>query len=146
MKPFGEKAMARPDRSALFLLALLAATGAAQAAPFDANLPYPTEVALSQEKDGYIYRRFPGNQRLYTYDLDPAGRSACNDSCASARPPILAPANAKAMGDWSVIRRDDGTQQWAYHGKPVYSLFHDAPNKPVGDGEGGVWHILPYEK
>ena len=50
------------------------------------------------------------------------------------------------MGDWSVIRRDDGTQQWAYHGKPVYSLFHDAPNKPVGDGEGGVWHVLPYEK
>jgi predicted lipoprotein with Yx(FWY)xxD motif len=146
MKLSGEEDMAGPERSALFLLALLATSGAAQAAPFDANLPYPTEVALSQEKDGYIYRRFPGNQRLYTYDLDPADRSACNDSCASARPPILAPANAKAMGDWSVIRRDDGTQQWAYHGKPVYSLFHDAPNKPVGDGEGGVWHILPYEK
>ena len=94
MKLFGEKAMAGPKRAALFLLVLL--TSAAHAAPFDANLPYPTEVALSQEKDGYIYRRFPGNQRLYTYDLDPAGRSACNDSCASARPPILAPANAKA--------------------------------------------------
>ena len=138
--------MAGQRRAALFLLVLIGTGGVAQAAPFDANLPYPTEVALSQEKDGYIYRRFPGNQRLYTYDLDPAGRSACNDSCASARPPILAPANAKAMGDWTVIRRDDGTHQWAYRGKPVYSLFHDAPAKPMGDGEGGVWHILPYEK
>src|ERR1700744_5377412 len=115
MKPFGEKVMSGPRRSALFLLVLFAAAGTAQAAPFDANLPYPTEVALSQEKDGYIFRRFPGNQRLYTYDLDPAGRSACNEGCAGARPPILAPANAKPMGDWSVVRRDDGTQQWAYH-------------------------------
>jgi predicted lipoprotein with Yx(FWY)xxD motif len=134
-----------PKKHALFIfLGMVSLGGAAQAA-FDANLPYPTEVALSQEKDGYIFRRFPGTQRLYTYDLDPAGRSACNDSCSSARPPILAPANAKAMGEWSVIRRDDGRQQWAYRGKPVYSLFHDAPNQPKGDGEGGVWHLLPYE-
>ena len=138
--------MPAPRRAALFLLVLIAASGAAHAAPFDANLPYPTEVALSQEKDGYVFRRFPGGQRLYTYDLDPFDHSACSGSCASARPPVLAPANAKALGDWSVIRRDDGNQQWAYHGKPVYSLFHDAPNKPVGDGEGGVWHLLPYEK
>lgn len=138
------------NRSLVLLLLLLAlglfGSGGAQAAAFDANLPYPTEVALSQEKDGYVFRRFPGGQRLYTYDRDPFDRSACSGSCASARPPILAPANAKAMGEWSVIRRDDGAQQWAYRGKPVYSMFHDAPNKPVGDGEGGIWHLLPYEQ
>jgi predicted lipoprotein with Yx(FWY)xxD motif len=50
------------------------------------------------------------------------------------------------MGDWTVIRRDNGLLQWAYRGKPVYSMFHDAPNTPRGDGEGGVWHLLPYEK
>ena len=114
---------------------------------FDAGLPYPGEVALSEEGDaGFVYRRFPGSQRLYTYDMDRGGRSYCNAGCASARPPVVAPASANAMGDWSVIRRDDGQLQWAYRGHPVYSMFHDDPKHPAGDGEDGVWHLLPYEK
>ena len=126
-----------------FLLSLSAPALAA----FDEALPYPTEVALSEEGDkGYVFRRFPGGQRLYTYDLDRAGRSFCNEGCESARPPILAPAGSKPLGDWTVIRRDNGLLQWSYRGQPVYSMFHDAPNAPRGDGEGGVWHILPYEK
>jgi predicted lipoprotein with Yx(FWY)xxD motif len=116
-------------------------------AAFDATLPYPAEVALSEVGDkGYVYVRFPGAQRLYTYDLDRAGRSFCNEGCVSARPPILAPAGSKPLGDWTVIRRDDGLLQLAYRGSPVYTLFHDAPNAPHGDGEGGVWHLLPIEK
>jgi predicted lipoprotein with Yx(FWY)xxD motif len=127
--------------------ALLVVCGIAPVRAFDANLPYPAEVALSEEGDhGFVFRRFPGSQRLYTYDLDRGGRSYCNAGCASARPPVVAPASAKAMGDWTVVRRDDGQLQWAYRGQPVYSLFHDAPKDPAGDGEGGVWHLLPYEK
>jgi len=116
-------------------------------AAFDAALPYPAEVALSEVGDkGYVFVRFPGAQRLYTYDQDRAGRSFCNEGCDSAHPPVLAPADAKPLGDWTVIRRDNGQMQWTYRGHPVYTLFHDAPNAPHGDGEGGVWHILPYEK
>jgi predicted lipoprotein with Yx(FWY)xxD motif len=128
--------------------ALLTVCGGAPAwAAFDATLPYPAEVALSEVGDkGYVYVRFPGAQRLYTYDLDRAGRSFCNEGCATARPPILAPAGSKPMGDWTVIRRDNGLLQWAYRGSPVYSMFHDAPNSPRGDGEGGVWHLVPIEK
>src|SRR3954462_11141015 len=110
MVKFDSKVKAVTANRSLFFVLLLAVPGVARAAPFDANLPYPTEVALSQEKDGYVYRRFPGGQRLYTYDRDPFDRSACNASCARSRPPILAPANAKSMGDWTVIRRDDGAQ------------------------------------
>lgn len=127
--------------------AFLLFCGAAPVRAFDANLPYPAEVALSEEGDhGFVFRRFPGSQRLYTYDLDHDGRSYCDGGCASARPPVVAPASAKPMGDWSPARRNDGQLQWAYRGHPVYSMFHDAPNNPVGDGEGGVWHLLPYEK
>jgi predicted lipoprotein with Yx(FWY)xxD motif len=116
-------------------------------AAFDANLPYPAEVALSEEGDhGFVFRRFPGSQRLYVYDLDHDGRSYCNGGCASARPPVIAPVSAQPMGDWTLARRDDGQLQWAYRGHPVYSFFHDAPNDPRGDGEGGIWHLLPYEK
>jgi len=131
-----------PAAAALFVIC-----GIVPVCAFDANLPYPAEVALSEEGDhGFIFRRFPGSQRLYIYDLDHADRSYCNGGCASARPPVVAPASAHAMGEWSLIHRDDGQLQWAYRGHPVYSMFHDAPRDPAGDGEGGVWHLLPYEK
>ena len=126
-----------------FLLSLSAPALAA----FDEALPYPTEVALSQEGDkGFVFRRFPGSQRLYFYDLDKPDRSLCNEGCIGARPPVYAPASAQVTGEWAPIRREDGRMQWSYRGHPVYTFFHDKPNEPYGDGEGGVWHLLPYEK
>jgi predicted lipoprotein with Yx(FWY)xxD motif len=139
MKSVGKRAFA--------IVPVLILCGVPAKAAFDIALPYPTEVALSEEGDkGFVYRRFPGAQRLYIYDLDRAGRSYCNEGCEGAHPPVIAPASASSMGQWSVIRRYDDRLQWVYRGRPVYSLFHDAPNDPHGDGEGGVWHILSYEK
>ncbi|MFO1248756.1 MAG: hypothetical protein U1E93_11165 [Alphaproteobacteria bacterium] len=116
-------------------------------AAFNQALPYPTEVALSDEgAKGFVYRRFPGSQRLYFYDLDKDGQIACNETCIGARPPVYAPASAQPVGEWTVVPRPDGRKQWAYRGHPVYTFFHDKPNEPYGDGEGGVWHLVPYEK
>ena len=33
----------------------------------------------------------------------------CTTGCDSARPPLLAPNDAKAMGDWTLVRRDGGS-------------------------------------
>ena len=132
---------------AFAVLPLFILTGFPARAAFDVGLPYPTEVALSEEGDnGYVFRRFPGSQRLYIYDLDRAGRSYCNEDCMGAYPPVIAPASAQPMGQWITIRRDDGRLQWAYRGHPVYSFFHDAPKDPRGDKDGGQWHLVPYEK
>ena len=129
------------------LVAVCIALSAPALAAFNEALPYPTEVAVSQEGDkGFVFRRFPGSQRLYTYDLDKDGHVACNETCIGARPPVYAPAAAQPVGEWTAVRRDDGRLQWAYRGHPVYTFFHDKPNEPHGDGEGGVWHIVPYEK
>lgn len=106
---------------------------------------YPEEVALSQEgSKGWVYRRFPGGQRLYFYDLDKDGKSACNRGCDGAWTPVYAPPDSVSKGLWSVIVRDDGSRQWAYKGRPVYTLYHDDPAAPAGDGREGVWHILPF--
>ncbi|WP_112663016.1 COG4315 family predicted lipoprotein [Microvirga flavescens] len=79
---------------------------------------------------------------LYVFDKDSAGKSACNDACATNWPPLKAAADAKASGDWSVITRDDGAKQWAYKGKPVYTWAKDSkPGDVTGDGVNNVWHI-----
>ena len=37
---------------------------------------------------------------------------------------------------------DDGTKQWAFHGKPLYGYISDAKAGDIsGDGVGGVWHV-----
>jgi predicted lipoprotein with Yx(FWY)xxD motif len=78
---------------------------------------------------------------LYTFDKDQPGKSNCNGMCADNWPPLMAPADAKANGDWSIVARDDGTKQWAYKGHPLYGWVKDQkPGDTTGDGIGTVWH------
>jgi predicted lipoprotein with Yx(FWY)xxD motif len=80
---------------------------------------------------------------LYTFTRDMTGYSNCNGDCAVAWPPLLAPADAKANGDWSIVVRDDGKRQWAYKGSALYAWSKDAaPGDVIGDGIGnGKWHV-----
>jgi len=106
----------------------------------------PEQVALVDEGDkGVVLRHFPSSLRLYTFDQDAPGRSNCNLGCASRWPPVLAPADATDIQEFTVVTRDDGRKQWAFRGKPLYMRYHDAPNMPSGDGEeGGAWHVVPH--
>jgi predicted lipoprotein with Yx(FWY)xxD motif len=79
---------------------------------------------------------------LYVFDRDAAGTSNCNGQCATNWPPLAAAANAAASGQWTVVTRSDGSKQWAYKGKPVYTFSKDAkPGDVTGDGVNSVWHI-----
>ncbi len=80
---------------------------------------------------------------LYTFDKDAGGKSACNGQCAVNWPPLAASGGVSGMGDWSVVTRDDGSKQWAYKGKPLYTFVKDTkPGDVVGDGfNNNVWHI-----
>lgn len=78
---------------------------------------------------------------LYTFDRDMSGKSACNGGCATNWPPLAAAAGAKAQGDYSVVKRDDGSLQWAYKGKPLYRFKADGkPGEAKGDNVKNVWH------
>ena len=80
---------------------------------------------------------------LYTFDKDAGGKSMCNDDCAKNWPPLMAPADAKADGKWSVIKRDDGMMQYAYDGKPLYTFMKDEkPGDMTGDKMKSVWHVV----
>lgn len=68
----------------------------------------------------------PAGLTLYTYENDTPGKaSTCVSDCARDWPPALAPEKPKLFGPWSVIRRDDGTGQWAYKGRPLYTSARD---------------------
>ncbi|MEM9582912.1 MAG: hypothetical protein AAGA08_07325 [Pseudomonadota bacterium] len=80
---------------------------------------------------------------LYTFDKDSKGKSNCYGGCAGSWPPYLAKAGAKApAAGFALIKRKDGTMQWAKNGAPLYFWAGDAkPGDTTGDGVGGVWHL-----
>ena len=79
---------------------------------------------------------------LYTFDRDAAGKSNCNGQCAQNWPPLKADAGAQPTGEWTVVKRDDGSAQWAYKGKPVYGWVKDQkPGDVTGDGVNDVWRL-----
>lgn len=82
---------------------------------------------------------------LYTFDHDNKGVSNCNGDCAEYWPPMLAKAGAKATGKFTLVKRKDGKEQWAYRGMPLYLWQNDAkPGDTTGDNFKGVWHIVKY--
>jgi predicted lipoprotein with Yx(FWY)xxD motif len=93
------------------------------------------------EKDGRLTDA--SGRTLYTFDKDSATASACNGGCAAMWPPFVAPGGAAAKGDFTLVGRDDGAQQWSYKGRPLYLFSGDTkPGEAKGEGMGGVWHSV----
>lgn len=82
---------------------------------------------------------------LYTFDKDPiySGKSVCNGKCAQNWPPLMAKGSDKASGDYSIITRNDGSKQWAYEGKPLYTWKKDMkPGDMTGNNFKDEWHVV----
>ena len=53
----------------------------------------------------------------------------------------MASAGAKSDETLTTITRDDGSKQWAFNGKPLYTYAQDQKAGDVmGEGFKGVWH------
>lgn len=120
-------------KQALLASILVAATGAlAQGAE-------PAKIADTSKGKALVDTK---GMTLYTFDRDAAGKSNCNGQCAQNWPPLMAAAGTSASGNWSVVTRDDGSKQWAYKGKPLYTWVKDTkPGEVTGDGVNNVWHL-----
>lgn len=79
---------------------------------------------------------------LYTFRNDTPNQSNCYDDCATAWPPFLAKPGAKAIDTWTLVKRTDGSLQWAVKGAPLYYWVGDTnAGDTTGDGVGGVWDL-----
>lgn len=123
-------------------ITLVAAIGLTACSTAPANKPSMTQASPATVMNGKLVG--PNQMTLYVFDRDMAGsgKSVCNGGCATNWPPLMAPAGAAPIGNWSVITRDDGSKQWAYQGKPLYYWVKDSkPGDTTGDGVGNVWRI-----
>jgi predicted lipoprotein with Yx(FWY)xxD motif len=127
-------------RKGLAVLVAAAVIGVAGCSTMDSMTgatPPPTKVM-----DGVLTNS--AGMTLYTFEKDTAGggKSTCNGPCATNWPPLLAVADAKPKGDYTIITRDDGAKQWAYKGKPLYLWIKDSkPGDRTGDGFNNAWRL-----
>jgi predicted lipoprotein with Yx(FWY)xxD motif len=96
--------------------------------------PASVKVKIVPNAFGAVFVDYKG-MTLYTSDGDQSGRSACSGDCAKVWIPLRAAGLAIPVGDWSFVRRDDGTRQWAYKGQPLYSYTGDIK---AGDAKGMI--------
>jgi predicted lipoprotein with Yx(FWY)xxD motif len=118
----------------LFAVAIsLAAISSASAAP-------PTKTGSTTKGPALTDAR---GMSLYTFDKDSGGKSACNGPCVTNWPVLKAEASDQPSGNYTIITRDDGSKQWAYKGKPLYTFAKDQKAGDItGDGFlNGAWHL-----
>ncbi|MBF4432272.1 hypothetical protein EA848_22360, partial [Vibrio anguillarum] len=94
---------------------------------------------------GKIYVDGSGKS-LYTFTKDSNGQSSCTGDCAVNWPPLLAEGkNSMRFSNqpgFSKIIREDGKQQWAKDGKPLYRWLKDTKSGDIlGAGFKGVWPL-----
>ena len=79
---------------------------------------------------------------LYTFDGDTvANQSACTGSCLAIWPAHRATASEHGSGNFTIFARSDGSLQWAYKGKPLYTFVSDtAAHNGTGENFQG-FHI-----
>ncbi len=112
------------------------------------NLPYPEQIDLVQETQGWTYRLNENNLPLYMSSADKPDKSYCLGMCAKQWVPVKPDGSAKSpVGDWTIITRQDGTQQWAFKHHPVYTPANSTPatstpNKPAADT--GTFHLMAH--
>ena len=80
---------------------------------------------------------------LYYYERDTTGKTSnCNGKCAESWVPLAATADARAVGDFTVISRNDGSKMWAYRYRPLYTSPADkAPGEANGNATTLQWRV-----
>jgi predicted lipoprotein with Yx(FWY)xxD motif len=103
-----------------------------------AALAQPAKTADTSAGPAYVNAK---GMTLYTFDKDTKDKSNCNGGCATNWPPFAAKASDKASGEWTLVTRDDGSHQWAYEGKPLYTWANDKKAGDAGGGKVPGWHV-----
>lgn len=101
-------------------------------------MPDGIEATMVAAAQGVILTDHRGHA-LYAFDGDVEndGQICTSSGCDVQWPPVMAPALAAPIGDFSIVTRADGTRQWAYKGQPLYSYEGD---KLAGDVHGKSVH------
>jgi len=110
--------------------------------------PRGTTVMIVQKSAvGYVLAE-ANHMVVYTYSKDKkGGKPTCTGTCAETWLPATGTPQASPAavfpGQFALVTRADGSKQITYKGLPLYLLKGARPLAVTGNGQGGVWHVVP---
>jgi len=110
--------------------------------------PRGTTVMIVQKSAvGYVLAE-ANHMVVYTYSKDKeGGKPTCTGTCAETWLPATGTPQAGPAdvfpGQFGLVTRADGSKQITYKGLPLYLLKGARPLAVTGNGQGGVWHVVP---
>ncbi len=102
--------------------------------------PAGIELRVVASAQAVVFVDFEGHTLYRSTDDGMGDPQACSEhGCERSWRPVVAPALAGDVGDFSVVVRADGLRQWAYAGRPLYrfegdALAGDVHGRDVADG------------
>lgn len=91
-------------------LVLLAACSSAPVAPMPTGFVAKGDMLLTSD-----------GEQAFVNKKDAANESKCVLKCLTGWRPVYAVPDDKPTGDFKIISRVEGSSQWAYQGKPLYT-------------------------
>jgi predicted lipoprotein with Yx(FWY)xxD motif len=134
-------------------------TASAKAKPHKSVAPLPsggdqsipavgtTVMIVQKSAIGFVLAE-ANHQVVYTYSKDKkGGKPTCTGTCAETWLPATGVPQAGPAdhfpGQFGVVTGAGGVKQITYDGHPLYTLKGAKPLLTTGNGQGGVWHVVP---
>jgi predicted lipoprotein with Yx(FWY)xxD motif len=134
-------------------------TASAKAKPHKSVAPLPsggdqsipavgtTVMIVQKSAIGFVLAE-ANHQVVYTYSKDKkGGKPTCTGTCAETWLPATGVPQAGPAdhfpGQFAVVTGAGGVKQITYDGHPLYTLKGAKPLLTTGNGQGGVWHVVP---
>ena len=86
------------------------------------------------------------NEAVYAYGGDTATATNCHNACLVNWSPVVAPAIARARGEWSLIERSPGIRQWVFRGQPLYTHVLDTGSWSQQGSDVAMWENVFTQK
>ncbi len=97
------------------------------------TVPYGMNVHVSDYAAGYVLTDESG-MTIYAFDGKPPKAAACiTQTCPDHWSPVLAATLANPNKDFTLVEASDGSRQWAFRGKPLFTYGGD---HAAGDANG----------
>ena len=97
----------------------------------------------NQPRDRVVFSDSKGLP-LYSSEKDTVpGKSSCDAECSKTWLPAVATADARPVGLWTIITRDDGVKQWAFRGQPMYTYVDEKKTVAPPMAPGAVANTNP---
>jgi predicted lipoprotein with Yx(FWY)xxD motif len=106
-----------------------------------------TVMIVQKSAVGYVLAE-ANHQVVYTYSKDKKDhKPTCTGTCAETWIPATGTPQAGPAdvfpGQFGLVTGAGGVKQITYEGLPLYLLKDAKPLAVTGNGQGGVWHVVP---